>query len=107
MELLSLNLVPDPLTDLKQIVIHEPGILTKRFRRSLSLKGKFALYALVKINGFMQVINGAPGATGPVLNHYNNAFVRQYLNRMSDAIEKRTGPLSENIRASVYRQHGT
>ena len=105
MELLSLNLVPDPLTDLKQIVSLNRN-LDKEVQKISVPEGKFALYALVKINGFMQVINGAPGATGPVLNHYNIAFVKQYLNRMSDAIEKRTGPLSENLRASFYRQHG-
>lgn len=98
MELLSLNLVPDPLTDLKQIVSLNRN-LDKEVQKISVPDGKFAIYALVKINGFMQVINGAPGATGPVLNHYNIAFVKQYLNRMSDAIEKRTGPLSENLRA--------
>jgi hypothetical protein len=98
MELLSLNLVPDPLTDLKQVIALNQN-LDKETQKISVPDGKFALYALVKINGFMQVINGAPGATGPVLNHYNRAFVNRYLNRMSDAIEKRTGPLSENIRS--------
>jgi alpha-L-rhamnosidase len=98
MELLSLNLVPDPLTDVKQIVSMNRN-LDKEVQKVSVPDGKFALYALVKVSGFMQVINGAPGATGPVLNHYNISFVKQYLNRMSDAIEKRTGPLSENLRA--------
>jgi len=98
MELLSLNLVPDPLTDMKQVVGLNQN-LDKETQKISVPDGKFALYALVKINGFMQVINGAPGAEGPVLNHYNRAFVKQYLNRMSDAIEKRTGPLSENLNA--------
>jgi hypothetical protein len=98
MELLSLSLVPDPLTDLKQVVDLNHNLDSEVQKISVP-GGKFALYALVKINGFMQVINGAPGATGPVLNHYNKAYVSQYLNRMSDAIKKRTGPLSENIRA--------
>ena len=97
-ELLSLNLVPDPLTDLKQVFALNQN-LDKEVQKISVPNGKFALYALVKINGFMQVINGAPGAIGPVLNHYNRAFVKQYLNHMSDAIEKRTGPLSENLRA--------
>lgn len=98
MELLSMNLVPDPLTDLKQVVDLNQN-LDKEVQKIFVPNGRYALYALVKISGFMQVINGAPGATGPVLNHYNRAFVRQYLNRMSDAIEKRTGSLSENLRA--------
>ena len=98
MELLSLNLVPDLLTDFNQVVDLNQN-LGGEIQKINIPEGKFALYALVKINGFMEVINGAPGATGPVLNHYNRTFVRRYLYRMSEAIEKRTGPMSENVRA--------
>jgi hypothetical protein len=98
MELLSLQLVPDPLEDISQCVplSFKPGEQTVK----LSVPdGKYALYALVKINAFMEVINGAPGATGPVLDHYNMEAVRKYLKKMSGAIEKKTGPLSNHIRA--------
>jgi hypothetical protein len=98
MELLSLNLVPDPLTDTSEITELNHLIQNESMKIQVP-PGKHALYALVKINGFMQVINGAPGATGPVLNHYNTTFVSQYLNRMSNVIEMRIGPLSGNIRA--------
>jgi hypothetical protein len=98
MELLSLSLIPDPLTSTDQIIDLNSYIENEIIKISVP-QGKFALYALVKINGFMQVINGAPGATGPVLNHYNKTFVRQFLNRMSDTIERRIGPLSGYIRA--------
>lgn len=47
----------------------------------------------------MEVINGAPGANGQVLNHYNEAAVRKYLNKMSDTIQLQIGPLSKYIRA--------
>ncbi len=47
-------------------------------------KGEHILYVLVKITGFQAVINGAPGAAGPVLNHYNPVAIRKFLNRMSD-----------------------
>jgi hypothetical protein len=46
--------------------------------------GEHILYSLVKITGFQAVINGAPGAAGPVLNHYNTEAVRKFLDRMSD-----------------------
>jgi hypothetical protein len=46
--------------------------------------GEHVLYAMVKVSGFQAVINGAPGAAGPVLNHYNNQAVMKFLNRMSD-----------------------
>jgi len=47
----------------------------------------------------MEVINGAPGASGPVLDHYNESAVRRYLGKMSGAIEPVTGPLSSHLRA--------
>ncbi|MDR2969128.1 MAG: glycoside hydrolase family 2 [Tannerellaceae bacterium] len=49
-------------------------------------EGEYILYALVKITGFQAVINGAPGASGPVLNHYNRDAVDKFLNRMSDKL---------------------
>ena len=60
-------------------------------------EGQHVLYALVKIKGFMQVIQGAPGATGPVLNHYNKEAVEKYLSHMSLAIRERLGPLSSHF----------
>lgn len=49
-------------------------------------EGEYILYALVKVIGFQAVINGAPGAAGPVLNHYNREAVDKFLNRMSDKL---------------------
>ncbi len=98
MELLSLKLVPDPVTGIEQAT----DLSFRSGRETIKVSvppGKHALYGLVRINGFMQVINGAPGATGPVLNHYNSSVVNSYLTRMSGAIEGRIGPLSEKIRA--------
>jgi len=48
--------------------------------------GEYILYALVKVTGFQAVINGAPGAAGPVLNHYNPTAIEKFLNYMSDKI---------------------
>jgi hypothetical protein len=98
MELLSLNLIPDPLTDIGQVIDLSVRKNNETIKVSIP-NGKYALYSLVKINGFMQVINGAPGATGPVLNHYDKTAVKKYLNNMSGTIEKRIGPLSDKIRA--------
>ena len=89
MELLSLILVPDPMAGMDQVkdLMEQSG--NETIKISIP-EGKHALYGLVKITGFMQVINGAPGATGPVLNHYDQAAVRKYLEHMSSEIEKRT-----------------
>ena len=62
-------------------------------------EGEYTLAALVKINGFLEVINGAPGAAGPVLNHFNIEAVSRYLNNMSDKIEAQIGPLKDYTRA--------
>jgi hypothetical protein len=48
--------------------------------------GEYVLYAIVVVTGFQAVINGAPGAAGPVLNHYSNRAVMKFLNRMSDTL---------------------
>jgi hypothetical protein len=61
--------------------------------------GDHVLHILVRQTGFAAVINGAPGADGPVLNHYNAAAVRRYLDRMSDALENKVGSLGRAFRA--------
>jgi hypothetical protein len=91
--LISLQLVPSPinsLDDVKDIPV-ETG--KKTYRLSVP-SGSHLLYGLVEFDGFSEVINGAPGADGPVLNHYHKAAVEKYLHRMSDAI----GPLSRHLR---------
>lgn len=62
-------------------------------------RGDYVLYYLVKLTGYMAVINGAPGANGPVLNHYNKSAVKKYLNRMSKKLSNRIGPLGNHFRA--------
>lgn len=98
LEVLSVQLVPEPFNRMDQIkdLSHQikDGYISATIPR-----GNWVLYALVKISGFLEVINGAPGANGPVLNHYNKEAVAKYLNHMSDAIRKKTGPLSDHIRA--------
>jgi hypothetical protein len=92
-KLISLSLVPTPLNgleDVKDIPV-EPE---KKTYRIPVPSGSHMLYGLVEFDGFSEVINGAPGADGPVLNHYHKAAVEKYLHRMSDAI----GPLTRHIR---------
>lgn len=108
MELMSVQLVPDPFDNMDQIIDlssqigkgnsqsdqHGAGTIKVRIPA-----GKHLLYGLVKVQGSMEVINGAPGANGPVLNHYNEAAVRKYLYRMSDSIQQQIGPLAGKVRA--------
>ncbi len=62
-------------------------------------EGGFVLYYLVKLTGFQSVINGAPGAAGPVLNHYNKEAVEKYLERMSNKLDKSIGIMGDFFRA--------
>jgi hypothetical protein len=62
-------------------------------------EGKHVLYFLVKITGYMNVIYGAPGANGPVLNHYNKKAVERYLNKLSDAIKPKLGSMGSLFRS--------
>jgi hypothetical protein len=49
-------------------------------------EGEHILYAIIKITGFQNVIQGTAGAGGPVLNHYDRNATLRFLNRMSDTL---------------------
>lgn len=97
-ELISLKLVPAKMGSLNEVRELSHMIGKRTFKIDIPA-GKWVLYALVKITGFMEVINGAPGAEGPVLNHYDEKAVKKYLNHMTDSIQNRMGPLSPYIRS--------
>lgn len=61
--------------------------------------GPHVLYYVVKLTGYMAVINGAPGAAGPVLNHYSKSATEAYLNRISGFITGKIGDMGTYIRA--------
>ena len=92
-KLISLHLVPSPLNSLDEVKAIPVETGKKAYRMSVP-SGSHLLYGLVEFDGFSEVINGAPGADGGVLNHYHQAAVEKYLRRMSDAI----GPLAKHIR---------
>ncbi|HEV2483304.1 MAG TPA: glycosyl hydrolase [Puia sp.] len=98
MEIMAVKLAPDPLLHLDQVKDYTDQIKGQTVRIPIP-EGKHVLFGLVKIKGSMEVINGAPGANGPVLNHYNQAAVKKYLNHMSDAIQQKIGPLAGRIRS--------
>ncbi|SHF97617.1 alpha-L-rhamnosidase [Mariniphaga anaerophila] len=97
-EILSLKLVPEPMSSLNQVIDLSEMRNEKVIKVDIP-QGKYVFYALVKVDSFANVINGAPGAAGPILNHMDSNAVRKYLNHMSDTIQKRTGPLSDHLRA--------
>ena len=105
-ELMTLKLYPNPASSVDDCITIWSAL---RLAQGPSLndsiitievpEGEYTLAALVKINGFLEVINGAPGAAGPVLDHFNTEAVNRYLYNMSDKIEVQIGPMKGNIRA--------
>ncbi len=97
-ELFSLALVPYELNALGQVTNLSQQIGEERIVVEVP-EGKHVLYYLVKLTGYMAVINGAPGANGPVLNHLDKAAVERYLTRLSDALTAKIGDLHPYVRA--------
>jgi len=98
-EVVKILLTPDPLDDLSQVVD-----LTERFKDEDVIyidvpQGRHCIYVMSRFESFASVINGAPGASGSILNHMDAAAVRRYLDHMGDAIEARIGPLSNHLRS--------
>jgi hypothetical protein len=63
--------------------------------------GEYILYVGVLEEGYAHVKLGAPGADGPVLNHFDASAVRKYLDRMSDSLAPALGgSLGEALRAT-------
>ena len=107
-ELMLLRLYPNPATSIDDGITiwttqsKDPEPVEGPVDNIITIEipeGEYTLAALVKINGFLEVINGAPGAAGPVLDHFNTEAVNRYLYNMSDKIEAQIGPLKDNIRA--------
>ena len=96
--LISMMLVPDPITSTDEITDLSDRAGEEFFDLFIP-EGNYALCAIVQVTGFMQVINGAPGASGPVIDHFSRDAVSRFLERMSESIEPVTGPLSGHLRA--------
>jgi hypothetical protein len=97
-ELFSLALAPYELNALDQVTHLSDRVGEERIVLEIP-EGKHVLYYLVKLTGYMAVINGAPGANGPVLNHLDKAAVERYLNRLADALTAKIGDLHPYVRA--------
>lgn len=62
--------------------------------------GKHVIYFFVKMTGYMNVIEGAPGACGPVLNHFDKDAVLNYLDRLSEKLDYTSPEMKGLIRAA-------
>ncbi len=97
LKLVSLSLVPAPMDSIDQAVDLSSQIGQEVITVQVPA-GKHYFYAVAQVEAFACVINGAPGAAGPILNHLNKEAVEKYLNTMSDTIQKRIGPMKNDIR---------
>lgn len=97
-ELFALRLAPAKLESLDKIINLDAEVNKDSITINVPA-GDYVLYSLVNITGYMSVIYGAPGAQGPVLNHYNKEAVQKYLNKMSDALTPKMGKLGNQFRS--------
>ncbi len=106
-ELVDLFLVPDSVYSIYQrnevyhlgdtIKIYPLNQITTGWHPSPN--NRYMLYALVRCTSFASVINGAPGASGPILDHMNQAAVQHFLDYMRQRLEGHLGPMSRWLRA--------
>ena len=103
-ELVDLFIVPDTVKDIEQRYTIPVAKSDDSQQISISsylpvTTSKAWLYALVRCSSFASVINGAPGASGPILDHMNREAVLHYLNHMSSTLQRRLGPMKNWLRA--------
>ena len=103
-ELVDLFVVPDTVNDIEQRYTIPVAKSDDSQQISISsylpvTTSKAWLYALVRCSSFASVINGAPGASGPILDHMNREAVLHYLNHMSSTLQRRLGPMKNWLRA--------
>ena len=106
-ELVDLFIVPDSVYSIYQrndcsflgdtIKIYPLNQITTGWHPSPN--NRYMLYALVRCTSFASVINGAPGASGPILDHMNREAVRHFLYNMSHTLEGKLGPMKNWLRA--------
>ncbi len=98
-ELYSLRMVPSYMEKFEEgeelVDKFEEGILTIKVPYYIDQN----IYITAKHTGTQTVILGAPGASGPVLNHYNKNAVENYLNRMSEAFHSQGEGLGSSFRS--------
>ena len=99
-ELVFLRLMPKCITDFTEGISYDHLVGSSQITVTAPSDGDYVLYCFVKLTGFMSVINGAPGAQGPVLNHYDKNAAQSYLNRLSSSLTPVMGNMGAYMRAA-------
>ncbi|MDF3076575.1 MAG: hypothetical protein K0S09_464 [Sphingobacteriaceae bacterium] len=97
-ELFSASLAPVFMDSFKPGINLDSQIIQDKITVEVP-EGDHVLYYLVKLTGYTSVTHGSPGASGPLLNHYDGKAVQAYLNRMSDALNSKLGNMGDYFRA--------
>jgi len=97
-ELAYLRLAPYNLVRMESIINLDAQVYKDDITVNVPA-GNHVLYFLVKLTGYMNVMYGAPGAAGPVLNHLNKEAVQKYLNKLSDALTPKIGLMGNKFRS--------
>lgn len=90
-------LVPVPVKNQKEII----DVTEKIENRAVEIPaGNFEINIISWRNKFREVMYGAPGGDGPVLDHFNKVAVEKYLNRTSEGLQPYLGEnLGKHIRS--------
>lgn len=84
-------LVPDDIKHIEDCIDLKDKIKTDGSLTFNVPSGSNTLYVGTWQESFRAVMHGAPGADGPVLDHYNRQAVEKYLNRTSSMLSKVLG----------------
>lgn len=98
-ELFFIDLVPDNLMNVSDITdlkgkINEQG----EIKFNIPEGNYHVIYGILQ-KGYWDVMHGAPGAAGPVMDHYRKNITIEYLNRLKKISEDTGIPLNKLIRA--------
>lgn len=98
-ELVFIRLVPVQAGSVEEITDLTGDFRTKQKLDFTVPPGEYELVYGILQRSNREVMHGAPGAAGPVMNHYKKEITRAYLNRLKKISEDTGKPLSELIRA--------
>ncbi len=101
-KLIQLKLIPQPLHSLDDITDLTHSISDKGEVKLPSSAAKSILHIVTWRNRFRDVMHGAPGGDGPVLDHFNKNAVLKYLNRMSSRLNPVFGGKMGNQIRSLF-----
>jgi len=96
-EIKQAKLIPVPVKNLNDIQDITDDIQAGKIKIPA---GNFEISIISWRNKFREVVHGAPGGDGPVLDHFNKSAVEKYLQRTSDGLKPAFGnDFSKHIRS--------